>query len=111
MEDILAKQNDIVIALLARSTLGVEFIYDAVTRGKRNPEAYVRAYNALDGSITVTDAAKVAGVSQPTMTVILKSWEAEGIIYNIGESNRPAYKRLLVLPQQRVLEQKRGKQP
>jgi len=78
--------------------MGVELIREVVTRGKRNPAAYVKAYNALDGTIGVTDAAKVAGVSQPTMTVVLKSWEEQGIIYNVGESGRPLYKRLLVLP-------------
>jgi hypothetical protein len=95
--EILIKQNDVLIALLARSTLGIELIHGVVTKGKRNPEAYVDAYNALDGTIGVTDAAKVAKVSQPTMTEILKSWEAEGIVYNVGDARKPLYKRLLVL--------------
>jgi hypothetical protein len=97
-DHILIKQNEILISLLARSTIGAESIRQLVTGGKRNPAAYVKAYNALDGTIGVTEAAKVAGVSQPTMTVVLKSWEQQGIVYNVGESGRPLYKRLLVLP-------------
>jgi hypothetical protein len=97
-DPILIKQNDILISLLARSVLGADPIADVVTRGKKDPAAYVKAYNALDGTIGVTEAAKVAGVSQPTMTVVLKSWEEQGIVYNVGEPGRPLYKRLLVLP-------------
>lgn len=97
-EHILIKQNEILIALLARSHPGVESIVDIVTRGKKDPAAYVKAYNALDGTIGVTEAAKVAGVSQPNMTKVLKNWEGQGIIYNVGGAGRPLYKRLLVLP-------------
>jgi hypothetical protein len=94
---ILIKQNEAIIALLARSVIGAETIYQAVVRGKKNPAAYVRAYNALDGTIGVTDAAKVAGVSQPAMTPVLKDWEARGIVYNAGDFRRPLYRRLLAL--------------
>lgn len=97
-DHILIKQNEILISLLARSVLGADSIAGIVTSGKRDPAAYVKAYNALDGTIGVTEAAKLAGVSQPTMTVVLKSWEGQGIIYNVGDPGRPLYKRLLVLP-------------
>jgi hypothetical protein len=99
VSDTLEKQNEVLIALLARSTLGVRYVYETVTKGKRNPNAYIRAYNALRGKIGVTEAAKLAGVSLPTMSEILRSWEAQGIVYDVGESNRPLYKRLLGLPE------------
>jgi len=97
--NVIGKQNEAIIALLARSVIGVKTIYEAVVRAKKDPAAYVRAYNALDGTIGVTEAAKVAGVTQGTMTPILKGWETQGIIYNAGDSRRPLYKRLLVLPE------------
>lgn len=97
-DSIIVKQNEVLIGLLARATFGVKFIQDVVTKGKKDPEGYIRAYNALDGSTSVTQAAKVAGVSQPTMTEILKGWESQGIIYNAGNSKRPLYRRLLPLP-------------
>ncbi len=90
-------QNDVIIALLARSVLGRDAIHDMVVKGKRDPASYVKAYNGLDGSIGVTDAARLAGVSQPTMTTILKNWEYQGIVFNAGTSRRPLYKRLLGL--------------
>jgi len=108
--DIMVKQNEVVIALLARSTFGVKFIQDVVTKGKKDPQGYIRAYNGLDGSIGVTEAAKLAGVSQPTMTEILKSWESQGIIYNTGNSNRPAYRRLLPLPPRPARSPEKGGQ-
>ena len=97
-DHILIKQNEILIALLARSDLGVDSIADIVTTGKKDPAAYVKAYNGLDGTIGVTQAAKLARVSQPNMTRVLKNWEGQGIIYNVGSAGRPLYKRLLVLP-------------
>jgi hypothetical protein len=96
----LVKQNEVIIGLLARMTIGVDAISEIVTRGKRDPDAYLRAYNALDGTITVTEAARIAGVAQPTMSEVLKTWETYGIVYDIGEPNRPVYRRLLQLPEE-----------
>ena len=98
MVNTLEKQNEILIALLARSAIGVRAIHDLVIKGKRNPAAYVRTYNALHGKIGVTEAAKIARVHKTTMGDILRGWETEGIVYNVGEPNKPLYKRLLVLP-------------
>jgi hypothetical protein len=98
VENVLEKQNDVLIALLARSTLTVRFIYDTVTKGKRNPEAYIKVYNALRGTMSVTEAAKLAGVSAATMSVMLRNWETQGITYDAGEPNKPLYRRLLTLP-------------
>jgi hypothetical protein len=99
VENVLEKQNDVLIALLARSTLTVRGIYDVVTKGKRNPGGYIKMYNALRGTIGVTEAGKLAGVSAATASVILRNWETQGIIYDAGEANRPLYKRLLPLPE------------
>jgi len=98
MSEILERQNSAIIALLARSTIGVSAISKIVCAGKRNPQAYLKVYNALDGKIGVTDLAKLAGVSQPTMSVVLQSWEEQGIIYNVGTDPKPRYQRLLQLP-------------
>ena len=99
MSNTAEKQNEVIIALMARSTMGVKAIYETVTRGRRNPKAYVKMYNALRGDIGVTQAGKMAGVNKGTMSVTLSAWEAEGIVYDVGQPNRPLYKRLLVLPE------------
>lgn len=98
MSEKLERQNEAIIGLLARSTIGLAVILRAVCSGKRNPEAYRKVYNALDGSTGVTDLAKIAGVSQPTMSVVLQSWEEQGIVYNVGSERKPQYHRLLHLP-------------
>jgi DNA-binding MarR family transcriptional regulator len=98
MSEKLERQNEVIIALLARSVLGVQAISQIVCAGKRNPEAYRKTYNALQGNTGVTEIAKLAGVSQPTMSVVLQSWEEQGIIFNAGATRKPQYQRLLHLP-------------
>lgn len=98
MSDKLEHQIEAIIGLLARNSMGIAAILKTVCGGKRNPEAYRKAYNALDGSTGVTEIARVASVSQPTMSVILQSWEEQGIIYNVGSDRKPQYHRLLHLP-------------
>jgi hypothetical protein len=91
-------QNDAIIGLLARSVFGINEIFAVVTRGKKNPRAYIEAYNSLDGTLDVTNAANIAGVKRPTMSVVLQLWEHQGIVYNTGSSIKPLYRRLLKLP-------------
>jgi len=98
VSDKLERQNEVIIALLAQSTIGIDKISKIVCGGKRKPEAYRKAYNALQGNNGVTQIAKVAGVAQPTMTVILQSWEEQGIVNNLGTERKPQYHRLLHLP-------------
>jgi len=89
------KQNEIIISLLARLTFGESKIKNIVSSNKRQGSSWVKAYNACDGKKGVGEIAKVAGVSQPTATVTLKSWEEEGIVYNVGSETKPRYKRIL----------------
>ena len=83
-----------VITLLGRIAFKSEQIRDIVRKGKRNPNAYVKVYNACDGNRTVTQLAKIAGVSQPTMTSVLKQWIQQGIIYEVQRSGGKFYKKL-----------------
>jgi len=99
---------EVLISLLARSTIGVDAIHEVVTEGKKNPSGYIRAYNALFSGKGVTELAKIAGVAQPTMTYTLQAWEAAGIVYDLGEPHRPDYRHLLVLPENRPRLKKEG---
>jgi hypothetical protein len=99
------QQNEIIISLLARLVWTPEKIAAIVTGGKRNPEAYVSVYNALDGTKTGKELAVMAGVAQPTMSVMLQSWLDDGIVLNVGTDSVPKYKRLMRIPETR----KRGK--
>ena len=89
------KQNEVIISLLARMVFGEEKLKQIITRGKRKPKDWIRGYNACDGKKGVTEIAKIAGVTQPGATPILKSWEAAGIIYNVGSTKKPLYMKLL----------------
>lgn len=101
-------QNQVIISLLARSAIGVESIRKIVRGGKKNPRAYVKVYNSLDGVRRVTELARIAGVTQPTMTVVLQSWEAQGIVYDVGLRGKPRYHRLLDLSPQRKPQRRQG---
>ena len=94
-ETLMVKQNEVMIGLLARLTIGSEHIRTTVTQKKRNPQGYIATYNALDGSTGVVEAAKMAGVDKSTMSSILKKWQSAGIIYDVSNSSKPAYKRVL----------------
>jgi len=102
-EKILSKQNEVIISLLARheGIFGEEQIKKIVTLSKKNPNKYVKGYNACNGKNSVTEIANIIGVKQPTLTPILKSWEEKGIVYNIGEKNKPLYVKLLNLKEEK----------
>ncbi len=99
MDERLLRQNEVLIGLLARSALGANKIHEIVTKNKRDPRAYVKVYNLLRGNLGVVEAAKIAGVSPGTMSGTLSYWESQGIIYDTGDGGRPAYMRLLCLPE------------
>ena len=92
------QQNEVIIGLLARLVWTPEKLADIVSRGKRNPQAYRKAYNALDGITTGKRLASRAGVSQPVMAVALKAWHEFGIVINVGMDSQPRYKRLMLIP-------------
>ncbi len=92
------RQNEMIIGLLARLVWTPEKLAEIVSRGKRNPQAYREAYNALDGNATGKRLASRANVSQPAMAVVLKAWHELGIVVNIGTDSQPRYKRLMLIP-------------
>lgn len=69
-------------------------IREIVTRKKKNPDKYVEGYNACDGQRTVTEIAKLVGVSQPTLSPILQEWENVGIVFVVEKTKGKFYKRL-----------------
>jgi len=90
----LVRQNEIIISLLGRMAFNKEEVRSKVTYKKRNPEKYIEGYNACDGSHSVSDIAKIIGVSVPTISVILNEWEDAGIIREVEKSGGKFYKNL-----------------
>jgi hypothetical protein len=96
---LLERQNEVIISLLARNTLGIEYIENAVTGGgkMKRRDTFVQAYNSLDGSKTVTQIAEIVGVSKQAMSKVLQLWARKGVVYDVGEEGRPLYVGLLKL--------------
>jgi hypothetical protein len=95
----LERQNEVIIELLARSTLGIEYIEGVVTGGKKQQrrDKFVRAYNSLDGNKTVTQIAEIIGGSRQAASKVLQLWAIKGVVYDVGEEGRPMYVGLLKL--------------
>lgn len=99
-QNIIERQNQVIIALLARSTLGVDYISKIITSGKKKGSAnnFIVAYNALDGNQSLTDIAKQIGTSKQNLSQIVQTWEEKGIVFNVGTDSRRVYMGLLKLP-------------
>jgi hypothetical protein len=95
--DEIRTQNFVVIELLARLNWSPEELSSVVTKNKRDPAAYLRAYNDLDGKTTGKDIGKAIGVSQQAAAVVLKGWLELGIVINMGSETNPRYRRVMRL--------------
>lgn len=94
----ISKEDSVKISLLGRLAFPEEKLKEIITKSKRNPEAYIRGYNACDGKNTITEIAKIIGVTQSTLTPIFQDWETKGIIYEIESKIGKTYMKLYPLP-------------
>jgi len=71
-----------------------------IVRGgrKRNHEAYLKIYNSLNGEATGSSLAAIAGVTKQAISQVIQTWEAEGIVANVGTASQPRYRRLMSIP-------------
>jgi len=88
------KQNEVIISLLGRIAFTPDKVRDIVTRKKQNPQNYINGYNACDGKHSVSDIAKIIGVTPGTISPILAEWEEIGIIYEVEKPKGKFYKKL-----------------
>ncbi len=99
-EEILHEMNrklDVLLSLVARSVFDEEYISNVVTYRKREPEKYLTGYNALDGTVSVTEVAEIIGVTHSTLSPILKEWEMKGIIFKTTREGGTFYKNIYPL--------------
>jgi len=95
-------QNEMLISLIARLVWTPEKLVEMVTANKKkDPEAYVSVYNALDGEKTGTQLGEIAGVSKQAISGVLSGWLEDGIVLNVGTDTTPKYRRLMRLPEKR----------
>lgn len=100
------QQNEIIISLLARLVWTPDKLAGVVMAKKKNPEAYVSVYNALDGVKTGKQLGEIAGVTQQSISAVLQAWLDEGIVLNVGTDVQPKYRRLMRLPERRKAKTK-----
>ncbi len=88
MSKTLEAQNRIIISLLARTALGIKEIEKTVRSGKKkeNQDKFVLVYNALDGTKSGTELAKIVGITKQGMSSVFQTWEEEEIVYKNDET-------------------------
>jgi hypothetical protein len=87
--------EEIAVALLGRVAFPPDKLRTAIVRGKKQPEAYLRGYNACDGSRTVAQTAQIVGVTSGTLVPILQQWKRMGIIFEVDGPERGRFYRHL----------------
>lgn len=103
----LTSQNEMLISLTARLVWTPEKLVEIVmAHKKKDPEAYVSVYNALDGEKTGKQLGEIAGVSQQAISNVLSGWLDDGIVLNVGTDSQPKYRRLMRLPEKRKAKPK-----
>lgn len=80
--------EELILGLLGRIAFPASEIRAAITRGKKQPKAYVRGYNSCDGTRSVGQVAKIVGVTTGTIVPILQQWERQGIIFEVRSENK-----------------------
>jgi hypothetical protein len=102
----IVETNQIMVSLLARLVWTPERLTEIVAANKRNPDAYIHAYNECDGEKTGTQLAAIAGVTQQSMSAALQGWFDDGVVLNVGTTKNPRYKKMMALPQKRKAKTK-----
>ncbi len=101
----LLQQNEVMISLLARLVWTPEKLVEIVMANKKkDPEAYISVYNALDGEATGKQLGEIAGVTKQAISSVLQTWVDEGIVLNIGTNSQPKYRRLMRLPEKKKVK-------
>lgn len=106
MFSIIRSQNETIISLLARLVWTPEKLAERVMFKKKDPDAYVKVYNALDGERTGKQLGEIAGVTQQAISAVLQGWIEDGIVVNVGTDGQPKYRGLMKLPERKKAKSK-----
>lgn len=90
----LIQQNAVLISLLGRLVFTPDDVKEIIIKQKRNPENYIKGYNACDGKHTMSEIAKIIDVKLGTLSPILSDWEELGIIYEVDRPKGKFYKKI-----------------
>ena len=90
----LLKNIEIIISLLGRIAFKPETLRNLITEGRRDPEKFINAYNACNGSTTITEIARTTGFRRQNLSPVLNEWAELGILHEVENANRLFYKKL-----------------
>lgn len=91
-EQEIIKKLETLIKLIGKFAFGKEEVKNIVIYKKGSKaKTYIESYNSCDGSHSVAELSKIAGVKPQTISPILQQWEDKGIVYK-AENGR--YKKL-----------------
>ncbi len=86
-EEIVLRQNTLIISLLGRIAFPKDTLKELVQRGSKKPREILLAYNSCDGNTSISEIAQKAGITQPSLSIAVDKWESQGIILKLGSRN------------------------
>jgi aminopeptidase-like protein len=79
-DELIAKQNEIIISLLGRIAFSNDSLKKMIQKGSKKPNEMLAAYNLCDGHNTITEIATRAGIAVPSLSIAVDKWEENGIV-------------------------------
>lgn len=91
-------QNEIIISLLGRMAFPEDDIKNLITSNSKKPDILLKVYNLCDGNTGLTEIARRASISQPSLTGAINKWVEMGIVIkHVNKSNQVFPQRLYKL--------------
>jgi DNA-binding MarR family transcriptional regulator len=91
------RQNDLIISLLGRLAYTNDRLKGLVQKGGKKPQEMLSVYNLCDGGTAISEIAKKANVSQPSVTDAVNRWEGIGIIFKRVDGQKVLPRRLFII--------------
>jgi len=87
--EMLFKQNQMIISLLGRLVFTEEKLKKIITKNSKKPKQLIKAYNLCDGTLTIPKiSSKIEGVTSRALNDAIIKWEENGIILNIAKKGK-----------------------
>jgi len=93
-------QFEIIAALVEvniRNTVDVVKAKEIITKKRRNPKAFIKAYNACNGKTSVTDIAKKFKIDQGNLSRAIDDWQQNGLLIKLENDGKVLPKALVSL--------------
>lgn len=89
------------LQMIARVAMPAEKVYEIINSGKSGrKKKQLKAYNLCDGTKSLTEIAKKAGIKQGNLSRTAKRWIQSGIMFSLREGQETRLLHLYPLPKQ-----------